>query len=411
MRTLDQSAIGIQFVGACFEDWRWDGTGGYHEMMRQLNPAFVNFMGAAQYKEAFQRATALQAQSPQTRILWRHMKHQPPTMSDKTDKNMWRLPAQEFVDNVVVAHGYHKTGWYLVTDTEGSINSPEEAKQYAAMQAQVLDNGVQAGARFAVLRTSTHNPPKAWLDAGYFDELFRAVARNMGSYLDPNVVLSMNAYYDDDPDYGNDGLKHIKTIEDRFIKVTGKRPVICLGELGYDKKFTSEAGWRTTTLSAEANAMLMVNRFNEHLGRYGWAACAWCEGVGNDAKVRNFILGSTGIRVLIGSAPRWIRLDELPDTGPLPSPEPEPPVIVPEPPQNDEDTVIIDRTEALREQIAELMLMREKLKLERQVNDTNIELYQIKNKLVDLRNQQVQTDLLEAENKLEQLTEAAAKVA
>src|SRR5690606_13824002 len=113
------AALGINFTGKCYENWRWHNHDGYHDILAALHPAFVNLTGAEQYLDARQRGFEIPHRAPLTRIFWRHMIHQPPGVAEKTDRGMWRLPPHEYIDNLIIPHGDHLTGWYNVTDCEG----------------------------------------------------------------------------------------------------------------------------------------------------------------------------------------------------------------------------------------------------------------------------------------------------
>ncbi len=318
----DLAMFGVNFTGKCYEDWRWHNSNGYFAILTKYHhPAWLNLTGAEQYAQARQRAAECRTNLPHTGILWRHMKHTPPGASENTDKGMWKLPPREYVDNTVLAHG---TGsYYNVTDCEGHIDR-HEVKTYAAMQAEVLDYGTQPpnNARFAVLRMSTHNPLPDVLDSGDLDELLKAIGRNMGSWDDPRVVISNNGYFDDSTN--EDGLLTARRIEQRCISKFGFRPVIVMGEYGFDRGFTSENGWRVSQM----NGAQMVGKLIDHAKHIpGMAACVYGVGFNPAAKVNTFHLDNPELELLMKLSPVYV------PPGPIviPPVDEEPPVVIPPP--------------------------------------------------------------------------------
>lgn len=319
----DLAMLGINFTGRCYEDWRWHNSTGYLNILtRYHHSAFLNLTGAEQYNEARARASDVRGLMPRTGILWRHMKHTPPGASGNTDRGLWRLAVHEYVDNVVLAHG--TADYYNVTDCEGHIDR-HEMKTYAAMEAQRLDYGVPKGARFAVLRMSTHNPLPEILDSGDLDELLKAIGRNMGHWDDPKVVISNNGYFDDTAN--EDGLLTARRIEQRCMTKFGFRPIIVMGEYGFDKGFTSEQGWRVSGI----NGAQMVSKVIDHTKHIaGMAACVYGVGFTEDAKVKHFHLGNAELELVMKLSPVYA------PPGPiviLPPEEEEPPVTTPPAPE------------------------------------------------------------------------------
>lgn len=321
----DLAALGVNFADLCYEDWRWNTPDGYFAILsRWQHPAFLNFTGASQYNEALHRAMEAGQRLPQTRRFWRHMIHQPPGSSEKTDKGMWRLPAHEFVDHIVIGHNYHLLGLYVVTDCEGFI-ARSEVKTYAEMEAERLDYGVPKGARFGVLRMSTHHPSESVLNSGDLDPLLKAIGRNMGGWDDPKVVITLNGYFDDtNPNAPNyDGLFTARRIEQRCITKFGFRPVICFGEIAFDQGLDSEGGWRRAGLTATQNITRLVQAFAKVPDMAG---CAWGVGFTKDAKVANFHLDSESLKLLMQQSPAYQ------PPGPVvipPVEEEDPPVVTP----------------------------------------------------------------------------------
>lgn len=323
IQDVKQSGIGVNITDQVYDDGHWKPIA---DRLNRLNPKSIGILGAAQYPQARQRARELRNRFPTALIKFRHHIHKPPGSDDISDKGMWKLPPQEYVDNVIVAHGYHEDGLHIVTDNESAFSADfgETWKPYAEAQAQVLDLGVPVGARFAVLRTPTHWPMRSQLDAGELDILFAAVARNMGDYTDPKVILSSNAYYDES---NTDALLKVKAMRDRFFKVTGREPVISLGEYGYDRNFTSGTGWRKVGLNGTVYINGAVDRFNKFLGIHSWTADLYCVGIGEDDKIKQFALGMEELDDLIVIAPTWMPaapVEEPPVTEPPPASQPQP---------------------------------------------------------------------------------------
>lgn len=327
----DLAALGVNFADMCYEDWRWAGSGGYFEILSSRNhPAFINLTGAGQYNDALKRAQEARNRLPQTRLFWRHMIHQPPKANEKTDKGLWRLPAHEFVDNIVIAHRYHEFGLYVVTDCEGFI-ARSEVKTYAEMEAERLDYGVPKGARFGVLRMSTHHPSEDVLNSGDLDPLLAAIGRNMGNWDNPRVVITLNGYFDDsNPDAPNyDGLFTARRIEQRCITKFGFRPIICFGEIGFDQGLDSEGGWRRAGLTAQQNISRLVKAFSKVSDMAG---CAWTVGFTKDAKVANFHLDHESLKLLMQQSPVYAPPGPVIDP-PVPPKEDDPPMPEPPPPE------------------------------------------------------------------------------
>lgn len=311
-----QSAIGINITDGVYADGPWSQIA---EKLGKLNPKSIGILGAAQYPQARQRAGELRTRFPTAFIKFRHYIH---PEKKPTDQGMWKLPPDEYVNNVILAHGYHETGWHIVTDNESSFSADfgQSWREYAEKQAWVIELGVPKGAKFAVLRTPTHWPMRTQIDAGELDILFRAIAQHMGSADDPAVIWSPNAYYDDS---NIDALAKIKYARDYFVKLTGREPVISLGEYGFDRNFTSGAGWRKVGLDGTAYMQKAVDNFNKHVGMHGWTADLYCVGVGQDDKVATFALGMPELDTLIAIAPTWVLTPtSLPEA---PQPEPDPP--------------------------------------------------------------------------------------
>lgn len=317
----DLAMFGVNFTGKCYEDWRWHNSTGYLSILTKYHhPAALNLTGAEQYHDALKRAVDVRSLMPQTRVLWRHMIHQPPGATENTDRGLWRLPPMEYVDNIVMAHG--TAHLYNVTDCEGHIDA-HEIKTYAQMEAARLDYGVPKGARFAVLRMSTHNPLPAILDSGDLDPLLQAIGRNMGTWDDPKVVISNNGYFDDTDN--EDGLLTARRIEQRCMTLFKFRPVVVMGEYGFDKGFTSVHGWRVSGM----NGAQMVGKVIDH-AQYiaGMAACVYGVGFSEDAKVKTFHLDNAELELLMKLSPVYA------PPGPvviLEPPTEEPPVITPPP--------------------------------------------------------------------------------
>src|SRR5690606_27953515 len=182
--------------------------------------------------------------------------------------------------------------WSSVHGREG-MRSSSEMRYYDLMLAVGLDSGVPKGARFGVFRSSTHNPSAEVLDSGDLDPLLVAVGRNMGHYDDPMVVLTPNAYFDD---HNTDGLTNIRRIEQRCIDKFNFRPVIALGEYGYDQGITSEHGWRAAGINGAQAVQKMIDQYHAHLE--GFAACGYGVGFSEAAKVWTFHFDTAELKLL-----------------------------------------------------------------------------------------------------------------
>ena len=315
--------LGIQIVGNDYADGAWFGANGYADILRANPPAYVNLVGAGQYSAARQRAQWILDTLPGTRVLFRHMIHATPTSAgDKTDGGMWRLPALEYRDNIIRAHDYHTSGLYVVTDNEASFSrvAGETWYEYSHAQSEVIKACVPIGARLAVLRTPTHWPMPQQIADGELDELLETVGAFMDDEADPRVILSPNAYFDD---FNVDGLARLHLMADRFWYVNGFAPVMCLGEYGYDRDFTSGNGWLTTGMGADVYTNMLAIRALEHL-EPDWGACVYCAGIGDDAKVAHFLLNRAELRILLAKSAVWqvapstdIPLEPTPEENPM----------------------------------------------------------------------------------------------
>lgn len=218
------SYLGINFSDGTYEDWRWPN---FHTIIRANAVRWVNICGASQYEQAIQRAIAVMA-AHNCRVRFRHMLHQPPGGTRLTDDGMWKLGARDWVNNVALAHRYHEIGVYLLSDNEYSTGG--SYRHYAESEAERIALAVPRGVKMAVCSLPTHNPAQGQLEQGDLDPLFQAVAEYMGDASDPKVVLSPNAYFTRD---NLDGLRKVVAIRKRFMDVTGREPVIVVGEYGY----------------------------------------------------------------------------------------------------------------------------------------------------------------------------------
>jgi hypothetical protein len=145
----------------------------------------------------------------------------------------------------------------------------------------------------------------------------------MGNWDDPKVVISNNGYFDDTTN--EDGLLTARRIEQRCISKFGFRPVVVMGEYGFDKGFTSVHGWRVSQM----NGAQMVGKVIDHAQHIaGMAACVYGVGFSEDAKVKTFHLDNAELELLMKLSPVYA------PPGPvviLEPPTEEPPVITPPP--------------------------------------------------------------------------------
>lgn len=240
------SAWGPHFADGCYTEGEWftdePDQPSYSTTLRRLNPAYVGLLGGAQYNEARQRAQWITANLP-AKVIWRHYKHIPPGGTEPKDDGLWGLPVSEWVNNIALAHGYHDTGWYVLTDNEPSM---QDWTPYVNWLTDLLHylyadpKEPRSKLRLAVLRFPTHNPPIQAIYSGVFDKALKAIKAYQGPVHNRRIIVSPNWYYSAD---NLDGIKHVVALVERMQAITGQRPTVVLGEYAYAHGLDAYKGW------------------------------------------------------------------------------------------------------------------------------------------------------------------------
>lgn len=281
---LASGPLGIHFADGVYSEGEWFGTEpNYSTILHKLSPAWVNLLGGAQYNEARQRAAWVTTNLP-ARVIWRHYKHIPPGQEKPTDGGLWKLPAPEWVNNIGLAHGYEQTGWYILTDNEPGM---ADWTPYVRWLCDLIPLAIAAGLRLAVLRFSTHNPSYAQIDSGVFDPALRMIAQYQGPAEDLRIVVSPNWYYSDD---NHDGITHIAALVNRMQQVTGRRPVVVIGEYAYAQNLDPNKGWRAAGLSESATLDGLRVNYELLIRPRGFNALPYCAGTLGGEQVTTFHL-------------------------------------------------------------------------------------------------------------------------
>lgn len=392
------SNLGLCFSGGAYEDWRWYNPNGYHTIILRGNMRHVRVIGAAQYTEALQRVQSIRAK---THVHFRHMIHVPPGGDKKTDDGMWKLPVQEWIDNIYFAHGYDKYRMHVQWDNEFSTDNLDVLGQYVHSGVQLARAAGQRDMRLDMLSFPTHWPAyhdqtKDWLAQGHFDDLFRAIAANQGSDDTPRIWCVPNAYIHEQ---NLDGIRNVIAIWRRFKDVTGVAPHMALGEYAWsritaDGQFDPHGGYAAEDRNPETVIDFCVDTFETKLLSYGIGAMLYTVGYlgGNEVKTFHFDNGPLNVYA--------VKIAQMAEPTP-PLPEPEPVITLPiptTPPDDDEDTVEVPTLPAF-----------ERKTLERQVLKYRALAQSIKAQqaLLDASAQEVQALILRCELELELLDDAA----
>lgn len=311
------SLLDINFANKCYEQWRWhpgaEGPG-YHEFIRRGNVRWINVNMESQANDARQRAHEVRSQ---TRIRVRHMLHTPPGSSKKTDDGMWQQPPLEWVHNVVIAHNYHNTGWYILDSNEFSTENEDTLNEYIDTRIQVIDEVVRlrktgVDIRLALLSTPSHWPafsenPKVakWLDNGKLDRLFTKIADHQGPASDPLIGIFPNAYYNE---LNDDGCRNIVAIWERFKRATNKTPHLIVGEFAYARPLDSNGrvdahgGYLAINMPPKDMITGMVGRIQRFFLARGIRLMAYCEGYIGGNEVLTFNFGQKTLGELMDAA-------------------------------------------------------------------------------------------------------------
>ena len=421
--------------GLCLSDgvysdsfWhRLDGDPDFASIIRHGKLRHVRMLGAGQNEQARQRVTDIRTQA---RVHWRHMLHTPPGSTKRTDDGMWRLPVSEWRPNVYYAHQYHTLPMAVSDNNEFSTDDLSVLKEYIDSRIQLLNLVPLWNLTLDVLSFPTHWPAYApgsetWLQDGHFDELFRTIAKHQGSPTNPRVYCLPNAYVHPK---NLDGLRNVKAIWRRFKDVTGVAPHMVVGEYGYAKfdghRFDPHGGHKAdNTITAKQSLLFLVEQYDKFLLSYGIDFMVYTAGLLGGNEVTTFHYTMSELDYFASLMDKIKDPVQLPDTGPLPPPEPEPPVIIPEPPDDPEDTteieppaemVSIDRA-VLERQLqtyqnlkAGLLALMHEEQAAMQLKYAEIEMHKSKLALLDKSANELQPLILETEGYLEQFTNAAS---
>jgi hypothetical protein len=307
------SLLDITFSDGIFDVAPWHGNSqipvGYHEIIRRGNVRWIGMCLASQPNDAKQRAAELRTM---TRVRMRHMLHIPPGSTKKTDDGMWKLPPLEWLNNIVIAHGYPNTGWYISDNNEFSTENETVLAEYIHTRIEIIQQSRGKGIKLALLSTPSHWPAfsenpkvKAWLDAGKFDELFKAIAEHQGEPSDPQITICPNAYYNE---LNDDGLRNVIALWERFKKATGKVPHMILGELAYAApldqfgRVNPHGGFKSIGMPPADMITGLIGRIQKFLLSRGIRGMLYNEGVIGGNEVTTFHCGHDTLLAALDAA-------------------------------------------------------------------------------------------------------------
>jgi hypothetical protein len=397
----------MSIIGFHFVDYVYDGAkrARWLQHIIAIHPRFVVVLVGAQREQATLFCAEIMRHSPQTAVIIRHY-------ADGGDDGRWRefnddgqrndnyIEAEDYIARI---GGLYKAAladydnWYLMPDNEFSSDDRPTVDAWIAWQLTAAKAAHEAGIKLALGCQPTHNPSPKDIDAGWYDPLYIMFR------IYPEHVYYRNVYYEKS---NLDGLRYVRNITDHMKKVAGYVPTIVIGELArlrsiHDAQhgYKSIEGWTRELLAHDA--VTQYRTYLQGLSAKGVYACWYSVGdwpIGKDTF--NIADDDAFFRVLKDTAN-----EKLPDTGPLP--QPEPPVIVPEPPPDPEDTVEIEKpvpnsTRAILERHVQ------SIRLLVETHHARRKMLQAEMEALDANAQLLQVELLIAEQDLEQLTEAAS---
>lgn len=269
----------INFSDGIYEAHRWNNgqPGAYRRLMTERGVHTLNILIAAQPSDALARAIECGNDGLQVRI--RHMLHKPIGSANETDDGMWKLPPDEWINNLAIAHGYHHMPVFLNTDNEFSTGNVDVLRIYINYETRRIQRASEIGLKLAVMSFPSHwpalnAPTSQWLQNGLFDDYFRTIAQVQGPVNNPRILVCPNCYINEHPAYGQDGVKNIMALHKRFVEVTGTRPHMALGEYAYARmlpgttKIDAHGGW-LTNLNRQQMISITAAIHNQHFAPVG----------------------------------------------------------------------------------------------------------------------------------------------
>jgi hypothetical protein len=352
----------INFSDGIYEAHRWNNgqPGAYRRLMTERGVRTLNILIASQASDALARA--IECGNDGLRVRIRHMLHQPPGGANKTDDGMWQLPPDEWINNVAIAHGYHQMPVFLNTDNEFSTDVEGVLRKYISNETRRIERASEIGLKLAVMSFPSHwpalnGPTSQWLKNGLFDDYFRTIARYQGSADNQRILVCPNCYVNEHPAYGQDGVKNILALHQRFVEVTGIRPHMALGEYAFAQmlpgttKIDAHGGW-LTGLNRQQMISITAGIHNQYFAPVGIEAMLYTvAGTLGGNEVQTFKFSTADLDELLSS----LNPPAPPPTDPTPQPPHTDPTPLPQPPTNDDHSEIVAlrvKLEALEQRLS-----------------------------------------------------------